>query len=83
MKKIELSVVILSYNTRTLLKDCLESLKTSDVFDKLETTVVDNGSTDGSMGMVKKEYSWVKIIQNGKNLGFAAGNNTALKRIRS
>ncbi len=77
-----LSIIILNYNTKKLLKNCLES-----VFKTLnkETSVyvVDNGSSDGSTEMVKNIFPKVKIFQNNKNLGFSAGNNTALKKINS
>lgn len=78
MKKVKLSIIILSFNTRELLRNCLTSLyKVRDEVE-FEVIVPDNGSTDGSIEMVMKDYPWVKkIIKIGKNLGFAAGNNTA------
>src|SRR3990167_9081218 len=79
MKKPELSIIILSFNTKDLLRDCLNSL--GNVRDEIsfEVIVADNGSIDGSLEMVKKEFSWVIVLDNKANLGFAKGNNAARK----
>jgi GT2 family glycosyltransferase len=77
MTKPELSIVILSYNTKELLMNCLLSLAKVRHEAEFEVVVVDNASTDGSAEMVKKEFSEVSLIINEKNLGFAAGNNKA------
>ena len=82
MKKIKLSIVILSYNTKELLRDCLLSLEKVRKEVGFEVIVPDNGSVDGSPDMVEKVFPWVKkVIRNGKNLGFAAGNNRAMPYI--
>lgn len=73
----KLSIVILSYNTKDLLKNCLESLKARKGEINFEVIIVDNGSSDGSPKMVKKHYSWTRLVENRKNLGFAKGNNEA------
>ena len=78
MKKVKLSIVVLSYNTKDLLKNCLKSLEKVRNEVEFEVIVPDNGSTDGSPEMVEKEFPWVKkVIKIGKNLGFASGNNKA------
>lgn len=78
MKKPKLSIVVLSYNTKNLLRNCLSSLEKIKNEIDFEVIVPDNGSSDGSAQMVKKEYSWVKkVIEIGKNIGFAVGNNKA------
>ncbi len=83
MKKIDLSIIVLSYNTRDLLRKCLQSVKkTKKNKYEIETIVVDNASTDGSPEMIRKEFSWVKLIKSKKNLGFAGGNNLGLKKAR-
>lgn len=80
MKKPILSIIVLSYNTKGLLRDCLNSLERIRKELPLEVIVPDNGSSDGSVKMVKKEFPWVKkVIDIGENLGFAAGNNKARK----
>lgn len=82
-KKPDLSIIILNYNTKDLLRDCLSSIKKakSNGFT-FETIVVDNASKDSSAAMVKKEFSWVKLIASKKNLGFAGGNNLGLKKAK-
>ncbi len=77
MRKINLTIIIVNYNTRELLRQCLENLNL-----KAETIVVDNGSTDGSPGMVAKEFPKVKLIKNKNNLGFAKANNQGIKKAR-
>ena len=85
MEHIELSVIILSYNTKELLEKCLNSLVLSIKYHVLraEIIVVDNGSTDGSVEMVKEtiihntKYN-IHLIENQNNLGFSKGNNVGL-----
>lgn len=80
-KKPELSVVILNYNTKELLEDCLDSIKKVKNEVSLEVFVSDNGSIDGSVKMVREKFPWVKILE-GKNVGFSAGNNRARSHVR-
>ncbi|OGM20572.1 hypothetical protein A2714_04500 [Candidatus Woesebacteria bacterium RIFCSPHIGHO2_01_FULL_38_9] len=78
MKKTKLSIVILSYNTKDLLRSCLLSLEKVSDEVSFEVIISDNGSADGSTQMVEKDFPWVKkIIRNKQNIGFAAGNNKA------
>ncbi len=79
--KTDLSIIILSYNTLDLLRECLLSIAKTEVSRfKIETIVVDNASQDGSAEMVEKEFTDVVLIKNKSNIGFAAGNNLALSR---
>jgi GT2 family glycosyltransferase len=72
------AVVIASWNTRTLLAECLTSvLETAGDID-VEIVVVDNGSSDGSPAMVREEFPSVRLIANRENLGFARANNQAI-----
>lgn len=75
----ELSAIIVNWNTKKLLSDCLESIFkfTKDV--SFEVIVVDNGSGDGSGAIVKKNFPQVKLILNKENLGFAKANNQGIK----
>lgn len=83
MAKIDLSIVILNFNTRGLLRDCLSSLKKTEKDGySWEVFVVDNASMDGSSEMVKREFPEVELIENKKNIGFAAGNNLAVARAK-
>ena len=71
----EVTVTIVSWNTRELLRDCLNSLLTENVRRIAEVHVVDNDSRDGSMEMVRDEFPDVKLFANKENLGFARANN--------
>ena len=71
----DVSVVIVSFNTRELLRECLQTLYRESRDVTLETIVVDNGSRDGSAGMVAAEFPIVRLIRSQANLGFAAANN--------
>lgn len=75
-KKPELSIIILNYNTKELLDDCLQSLKKRRGEVAFEVIVSDNASDDGSSDMVRKKHGWVKLIE-GANEGFSKGNNRA------
>lgn len=77
--KPKLSIVILSYNTKGLLRDCLKSLEKVEDEVSFEVIVPDSGSVDSSVEMVRKEFPQAKLVEIGKNLGFAAGNNKARK----
>jgi len=82
MKQIELSIIILNYNTKKLLSDCLNSLKKVENELNFEVIVCDNGSKDGSIEMIKNSYKNVILVENNANLGFAKGNNTAKKIVK-
>lgn len=76
----DLSVIIVNYNTKELLKRCLASVFSSKTKYSFEVLVSDNGSQDASSEMVKNQFPQVSLIENKKNLGFSKGNNIALKR---
>ncbi len=75
-----LSVCIVNWNTRALLRDCLVSLRDHPPLEPLEVIVVDNASGDGSAAMVAAEFPDAVLIANPDNRGYAAGNNQALAR---
>lgn len=76
---VDVSIIILSYNTKDLLRTCLTTVFASLLGEyRMEVIVCDNASNDESLLMVKKEFPAVISIQNGKNLGFAAGNNPGI-----
>lgn len=75
-----LSIIIVSFNTRDVLRKCLNRVREYGAGIDLETFVVDNASGDGSADMVSMEFPEVNLIASSKNLGFAAGNNLALRR---
>ncbi|RKZ13084.1 glycosyltransferase family 2 protein [bacterium] len=74
----DLSIVIVSWNTRELLRDCLASLPAATAELATEIVVVDNASADGSADMVVSEFPAVRLMESGGNLGFARANNLAL-----
>lgn len=80
--KIDLSIVIVNWNTKKLLLDCLASAFETVKKISMEVWLVDNASSDGSVEAVRKRYPSVHIIQNQKNLGFAAANNQAFKKMQ-
>ena len=71
-------VVIVNYNGREHINDCLESLQKVD-YPNFKVVISDNGSTDGSVELIKGKYPFVKIIENGTNLGYGKGNNVGIK----
>lgn len=77
----DISVVVVNWNTKELLLDCLASVFETIRRIAFEVWVVDNGSLDGSVEAVKAKYSHVKIITNQSNLGFAAANNQAFRQM--
>jgi len=79
---VDVSVIIVNWNTRELLRDCLESVYEQAGGVDFEVIVVDNASTDGSLEMVKSNFGGVILIENAENRGFAAANNQAMKVAR-
>jgi GT2 family glycosyltransferase len=78
----ELSIVILNYNTKAVLENCLKSLEKVKKEADFEVIVVDNASVDGSPEMVRRKFPKFKILVNQQNLGFAKGNNVARKQVK-
>jgi GT2 family glycosyltransferase len=74
----DLSVIIVNWNTRDLLCQCLDSLTRKVVGIEMEILVVDNGSSDGSVPAVRKRFPGVRLIENRVNMGFARANNQAI-----
>lgn len=80
---VDLSIVIVSWNTRELLRSCLTSIRAKTQGIIYEILVVDNASTDGSAAMVLENFSEAVLMQNNEeNLGFARANNQAFHRSR-
>lgn len=72
----KIAVIILSYNGRKYLPDCLSSLSVTDYPQKLlKVLIIDNNSTDDSVDYIKENYPEIELIQNTKNVGFTVGNN--------
>lgn len=75
----DVSICIVSYNTRDLLKQCLDSIYSETKEISFEIFAVDNASSDGTVEMLKDHFPNVQLIANKKNLGFATANNQAIK----
>ncbi len=76
----DLSVIVVNWNTRLLLRRCLDSVRAHAGGLTLEVIVVDNASSDGSQQMLRDDYPWVVLIENGRNVGFACANNVGAAR---
>ena len=78
----DLSVVIVNWNTRELLLKCLTSVYETIRALRFEIWLVDNASTDGSVTAAEERFPEIQVIRNSHNLGFAAANNRALRQIK-
>lgn len=76
----DLSIIIVSWNTVDLLAQCLTSIYTYPPNYTFEVLVVDNASTDRSVQMVREQFPQVELIENKTNLGFAGANNQAIRQ---
>ena len=76
----QLSIVIVSYNVRHFLEQCLLSVARATEGMETETWVVDNDSADGSVAMVQQRFPWVRVIANTDNPGFSVANNQAIRQ---
>jgi len=79
LSEIDVSVVVVSWNTRDILRGCLRSIFEQTREISFEVFVVDNNSHDGSAEMVRAEFPAVKLIANAQNRGFAAGCNQGMR----
>jgi len=77
-----ISIVIVNWNTRALLDDCLTSVFTAEPDLELEVIVVDNGSRDDSVELVKAKFPSVVLLANDSNLGFCKATNQGTRRAR-
>jgi len=75
----ELSIIIVNWNTRELLAQCLTSIYAHPLNCEFEIWVVDNASSDRSAQMVRERFSSVRLIENRENVGFARANNQAIR----
>lgn len=75
----DLSIIIVNYNVRHFLEQCLNSVKSASNGLSSEIIIIDNNSADGSCAMVHEKFKDVLLIQNSENIGFSKANNQALK----
>lgn len=81
MKNPLVSIIVLTWNGKQYLKNCLDSCF-SQTYDHIEVLLVDNASKDGTAEYVRKNYPKCKLILNKENLGFAEGNNEGIRNSR-
>lgn len=81
-QKLQLSIIIVSWNVKGLLRDCLRSIQHFLHTVPHEVIVVDNASTDGSADMVAGEFPQIDLIRNKQNIGFGRANNLGLAKAR-
>jgi len=77
---VELSIIIINWNVRDFLGDCLDSLDNSISKMSHEIFVVDNNSSDGSVAMLKEQFPTVSLMINKENIGFGKANNQAIRK---
>ncbi len=76
----EVTIAVVSWNTRELLRACLRSLESDQAAGRIAVVVVDNASSDGSAEMAQAEFPWVETIASQRNLGFGPAVNLAAER---
>ena len=79
---LKLSIVIICWNDRKVIGDCLHSIYERTHSTEFEVIVSDNGSSDGSVQFIRENFPTARIIENGVNLGFAKGNNAGIRVTR-
>lgn len=79
----DVSIVIVSYNTKELTRNCLSSVYKKTQGVNFDVWLIDNNSVDGSVQMVKEEFPQAKLIESKENLGFGRANNLAISQINS
>ncbi|MBI2600021.1 glycosyltransferase family 2 protein [Candidatus Daviesbacteria bacterium] len=88
MSDLDLSVIVLSFNTKDITNNCLVKLKQSVEYcqkrlgNKIEVIVIDNNSEDGSAQMILQDHTWVKLIALDENTGFSKGNNLGMQKAK-
>src|SRR4051794_26170225 len=75
---LDYSFVIVSWNAKAYLRECLDSIRAESEGLTAEVIVIDNASADGSPDMVRDDYPWVTLVRNESNVGFARANNQGI-----
>lgn len=80
MARLDVTIAVVSYNTKDMLADCLRSLLSSPPLVTYELRVIDNGSTDGTIAMLANDFPDVGVLSNAGNVGFAGAANQAWRQ---
>jgi GT2 family glycosyltransferase len=76
------TIIVLNYNGAKFMRPCLDALAKQDLpAEQYTVWVIDNASRDESLEILDREYQWVRVIRNGRNDGFAGGNNVGLRQV--
>lgn len=78
--EMDLSIIIVNYNTRELTLQCISSIYESNIDNSFEVFVVDNNSSDNSVEAIRQQFPNVILIENTRNVGFSKANNQAIKQ---
>jgi hypothetical protein len=81
MPDARVAILILLYNGRDLVDDCLAAVRRHTDLDGVTVAVIDNRSTDGGADHVEKAHPWVRLVRNEENLGFAGGVNRGIEAV--
>ncbi len=76
------TIIIVTYNGWSVTSECLAALE-AERQPGVDVLLVDNGSSDGTPALVRREFGWTEVVENGQNLGFAAANNLAIRQSSS
>ena len=76
---VSLSIIIVSYNTKEVTRNCLSSIYQNRPQQTFEVIVVDNNSSDGSQEVIERDFPEVVLIKNSENVGFARANNQGIR----
>ncbi len=79
MEKALFSIIIVNWNTAELLRNCLQSIPSTNPAGRYEIIVIDNASSDDSVAMIKREFPEIQLIENRENLGFARATNLGIR----
>jgi len=79
---IQISIIIVNFNTAELLRSCIQSLESDTNAPPYEIIVIDNNSSDNSVRMLRSDFPQIKVIENNSNAGYARGNNQGLEIAR-
>ena len=79
----DVSIIIVSYNSSSVLGACLSAVRNQEYSGETEVIVVDNASADGTPDMIRENFPWVDLVAGDENLGYSKGVNIGIRRARN